>query len=261
MRPVVDCELGIHNHATALLLAGVFFMAGSALAEIKVKARDVDPDLEAIQDHVATFDLPNGYYRTTYRFAEPEYWAFFPKWMRADARERKVTRILDIGCGYGTLLTLAVKIYGAKGYCIDSTPYISALAKKDNLVFAQGNIELDPLPWQEKFDVIIMTEVLEHFNFNPVPTLKKIRESMTPDGQFYLSTPDAKTWGRVQKYFKRLEDMPDPKPGAKVVDDHIWVYEKAELLRVLKEAGFKVEKLDYSNPKGASHFDVLLRRD
>ncbi len=235
-------------------------LTAALLAPAGTKPGDVDPDLEAVQDHIATFDTPNGYYRTTYRFAEPEYWSFFPKWMREDAKERKVTRILDIGCGYGTLLTLAVKIYGAKGYCLDSTPYAAALAKKDGLVFSQSNIELDPMPWTEKFDVIIMTEVLEHFNFKPAPTLEKIRAALAPGGLFFLSTPDAKTWGRVQKYYKRLEDMPaPPKPPAKVVDDHIWVYYRSELTRVVKDAGFKIEQLEISNPKSASHFNVLLR--
>ena len=206
--------------------------------------------------------MPKGFYRITYRYAEPEYWANFPKWMRQEASERKVARVLDIGCGYGTLLSLAVKIYGAKGYCLDSTPYIAKLAQADGLHFKQSNIELDPVPFPEKFDVILMTEVLEHFNFNPVPTLKKIRESLAPGGRFYLSTPDAKTWGKVQKYFKRLSDMPDPptKP-TKVIDEHIWVYDKSELLRVVKAAGFRVAKLEISNPNAASHFNVVLERE
>lgn len=221
---------------------------------------DVDPELEAVQDHIASFDTPGGYYRTTYRYAEPQYWSFFPKWMREDAGTRKVTRILDIGCGYGTLLTLAVRIYGAQGYCLDSTPYAAALARKDGLIFSQSNIELDPIPWKEKFDVIIMTEVIEHFNFHPTPTLEKIRAALAPGGLFFLSTPDARSWGRTTKYFKRLEDIPPPPSRpAKVIDDHIWVYGRSDLLRVARTAGLKVERLEISNPKSASHFNLLLR--
>ncbi|MCC7499522.1 MAG: class I SAM-dependent methyltransferase [Bryobacterales bacterium] len=235
-------------------------VSGAWLAAAGTRPAEVDPDLEAVQQHIASFDTPQGYYRTTYRFAEPEYWSFFPPWMREDAGKRKVTRILDIGCGYGTLLTLAVKIYGGKGYCLDSTPYAAALAKRDGLIFAQSNIELDPMPWSEKFDVIIMTEVLEHFNFRPVPTLEKIRAALAPGGLFFLSTPDAKTWGPIHKYYRRMEDIPDPpKPPAKVIDDHIWVYGRSELLRVVKSAGFKVDRLEISNPRRSSHFNLLLR--
>ena len=44
--------------------------------------------------------------------------------MREDAAERKVERILDIGCGYGTLLALATRIYGVSGYCLDVRDYL-----------------------------------------------------------------------------------------------------------------------------------------
>lgn len=246
--------MGFGGRIVSLLLAAASVAVAGAPPD------DVDPELEAVQNHIATFDTPRGYYRTTYRYAEPRYWSFFPKWMREDAGTRTITRILDIGCGYGTLLTLAVKIYGAQGYCLDSTPYAAALARKDGLIFSQSNIELDPIPWKEKFDVIIMTEVIEHFNFHPAPTLEKIRAALAPGGLFFLSTPDARSWGRTTKYFKQLEDIPAPPPRpAKVIDDHIWVYDRADLLRVVKAAGLKVERFEISNPKSASHFNVLLR--
>jgi SAM-dependent methyltransferase len=257
------------GRTTAVLLAGALLYDSASGAN--AKAKDLDPDLAAIQDHIASFDAPNGYYRTTYRVTEIEYWTHIPKWMRDDSSHRKVTRVLDIGCGYGTLLILAVKIYGAQGYCLDSAPYIAKVAEADGIKFVQSNIELDPVPFAERFDVILMTEVLEHFNFNPVPTLKKIRDSLATGGRFYLSTPDARTWGRVGKYYKRLADIPDPPqtpaklapkvPPPEIMDEHIWVYDRPELIRVFKEAGFRVEKLDISNPDGASHFNVVLLRE
>ncbi|HWZ31012.1 MAG TPA: hypothetical protein VNX18_06755, partial [Bryobacteraceae bacterium] len=59
--------------------------------------------LMAIQKEIVQADGPGGYYDRTYRKMEPRYWTQIPVWMREDAGKRKVARILDIGCGYGTL--------------------------------------------------------------------------------------------------------------------------------------------------------------
>jgi hypothetical protein len=53
--------------------------------------------------------------------------------------------------------------------------------------------------------------------------------------------------------------MPDrSKP---VRDAHIWIYSKAELTQLLKAAGFRVEKLDYSPGVGHRHFNVVAVRE
>jgi 2-polyprenyl-3-methyl-5-hydroxy-6-metoxy-1,4-benzoquinol methylase len=82
------------------------------------------------------------------------------------------------------------------------------------LAFARGNIEKDPLPGGQLFDVAIMTEVLEHLNFQPVPTLKKIHASLRPGGTLFLSTPDADGgWGRSTKYYRSLAEIPALDPN------------------------------------------------
>ena len=63
-----------------------------------------EPELIEIQQDIARADGIGGYYDTTYRPLEPSFWARIPGWMREDAAERKVERILDIGCGKGFML-------------------------------------------------------------------------------------------------------------------------------------------------------------
>lgn len=220
-----------------------------------------DAQLNAIQKEIVQVDGAGGYYDRAYRGMEPLYWARIPAWMREDAGKRKVGRVLDIGCGYGTLLALSTEIYHAPGYCLDVTQYLKpAFARRRHLIFARANIELAPIPWSEKFDVVILTEVLEHFNFQPLPTLRKIHDALAPDGVLFLSTPDAHDWGRLLKYYQRLSDLPMPDPSHQIRDAHIWIYNQEEITTLLNEAGFRIERLEYAPGNGNRHFNVLAVR-
>ncbi|MGZ4861541.1 MAG: class I SAM-dependent methyltransferase, partial [Halobacteriota archaeon] len=134
----------------------------------------------------------------------------------------------------------------------------STLIRQYSLHFVQNNIELDPLPWNEPFDVIVLSEVIEHFNFHPLPTLKKIRSLLVNRGRLYLSTPDATQWGRTN-YYKTLAEIPQPSSdGHELVEDHIYQFNRRELLAVLKEAGFTVERCAYAPGVFGRHFNLSL---
>ena len=221
----------------------------------------LDPAIVEIQSALSKIDGPKGYYTTTYSKEESKYWQHLPIWMQEDAAKRKAARVLDIGCGYGTLLGYAAKTYHAKGFCMDTTEYLWPLFRDPRgLTWAKGNIELDPIPWKEPFDVMVMTEVLEHFNFQPIPTLKKMFNALAPGGVLFLSTPDEKEWGRVTQYYKNLKDMPPIDRNMKVVDAHVWVYSRQELTEVLTAAGFKIVKFEYSPGAGHRHFNVMAAK-
>lgn len=217
--------------------------------------------LPEIQDTIAAADGPGGYYATTYRKAEPFFWQQIPVWMQEDAAQRKVDAILDIGCGYGALLSLATRVYKARGFCLDVNDYIRpAVMDKYGIEFRRGNIELDPIPWPRSFDVILMTEVLEHFNFNPTTTVRKIHEALSPGGKLFLSTPDEKQWGRQYRYYSSLKKMPPPSGGHQWVDDHVWIYSRKELVQTLQSAGFMIQRLEYSPGQKHRHFNVEANR-
>ena len=87
-------------------------------------AAEPEPAIAAIQREIAQADGIGGYYDTTYSKEEFLYWKLIPGWIRADAATRKAARVLDIGCGYGTLLVFAAETYHASGSCLDVIDYL-----------------------------------------------------------------------------------------------------------------------------------------
>jgi SAM-dependent methyltransferase len=190
------------------------------------------------------------------------------KWIYIDNIGHKI-KALDIGSGYGTMSTFLKMVVKADVYAMDFVDlyYPKELFQKLDIKFSVSNIETQAIPFflggRGEFDVIVLAEVLEHFNFYPTLTLRKIKDALAKDGTLYLSTPNAKYWGRVDLY-KKLGDIPFVNPDTPIRDQHIWQYDTAELLYVLDEAGLAVVDFDFSwsEPGNISrhHFNVKCKR-
>lgn len=256
----------------AVSLNGISFT--TAYAE-QTQVNTFVPLLKKIQDDIVAGEDKHEeytYYRDQYRIYETQYWYKIAGWMVEDSVERvyktkkPVKKILDLGCGFGTLLTYASIIYGAEGICLDINNYLfPEFQSKYKLAYIKGDIEREPLPSSEKYNVIIMTEVLEHFNFEPIPSLRKIYNILAPGGSFFLSTPDSDAgWGRTYEYYRELSDIPPVDVKAKWIDAHIWQYNNSELQMVIKAAGFIVKRIDHTYVKTKDgelgHFNVWLTK-
>ena len=221
--------------------------------------------IESIQAAIAAADpTAESYYASTYRREEPKYWTRIAGWIVEDSIYRRfidntpANTVLDLGCGYGTLLAFAAVTYSAPGLCYDVIPYIQPdIQRRYGIRYDKLDIERDPFPKDLQVDVVLMTEVIEHLNFHPRYTLKKIYAALKPGGAFFLSTPDAdKGWGRVFTYYKSLDEMPPPNPAAAWIDGHIWQYTEAELRQVLQEAGFIIKRMAHAPGAVGRHFNV-----
>ena len=204
---------------------------------------------------------PNPYYIKTYSESEIWCWLHIPEWILIlNKNKKEVKRVLDIGGAYGTLSLYCKKVFDCDIYMIDFTDIFLSKKLKENyrINFSINNIELDSFPWDCKFDIIIFTEVLEHFNFNAEKTMRKIRELLSEDGVLFLTTPDASEWGKTTKYYKNLDSIPEPQQDASLIDDHVWQYDKIELFSLIKESGFIIEKLDYAPGLPNRHFNLQL---
>lgn len=211
------------------------------------------------QDEIAS-SKPNPQYLEGYRQDELHYWLHIPRWLHERRFEPGPSRCLDIGCAYGTLALYCERTLGSEVWCTDiRADYLSqVIVDRHGFNFAVNNIELDPLPENTTFDIILFTEVLEHLNFHPLPTLQKIRDRLSSKGRLYLSTPDAKEWGIGKNRFQTYRDMPRPDPTKHLHDGHIYIYDEQELLAIAEEAGLEVERLDYAPGIDGRHLNLQL---
>jgi len=209
--------------------------------------------IERIQDLIENYSS-NEYYKT-YRKDETSYWGNILKMMEQDTEQ--VADVLDVGCAYGTLAAFAREHYKADVEAIDFKPIIdSKVITYFDIDFFIADIELTDIP-VKRYDRIIFTEVLEHLYFNPIPTLRKLRDGLKPGGKLFLSTPDAKAWGRITKFYNSVDEMPNPQITKPDVDEHVYQYSREELIDILLEAGLIMTK-DYSTPR---HFQLELMND
>ena len=102
----------------------------------------------------------------------------------------KNLKILDIGCGGGILSEPLARL-GAKVTGIDEngnaikTAIDHARKKKLNIEYKK--ISFDQINFKKKFDIVVCMEALEHLNDIEI-LIKKVKESLKPDGKFIGST-------------------------------------------------------------------------
>lgn len=248
-------------------ITGMIFLALSACdsSDPRQQSSPSAPLVESIQDTIAAADFSeDSYYEKTYRDAEPKYWLRIAGWITEHALERRFiegetqTTILDLGCGYGTLLAFATSNYAGAGICFDVIPFVQPSVQESyGIKYTKLDIERDAFPQDLQVDVVLMTEVIEHLNFHPRTTLAKIFKVLKPGGSFLISTPDADAgWGRVYDYYESIEEMPAPILDAEWIDGHIWQYTEQELRAVLENAGFKIKRLEHAPGAVGKHFNV-----
>lgn len=202
------------------------------------------------------------YYNTDYVHFELGYWYPAVDWL---AELRDIRSILDIGGAYGTLLIYADAVHNVcRKVLFDKVPACTpAFNARFGLEVHDVDVETEEFARFGCFDLIICTEIIEHFNYACIPTLRKIRNALSEKGALLLSTPDAQTWGRAASPYKNLWDIPEYEGQQQTwIDGHIWQYTKLELDAVIGKAGFQVERFARSpGYKGMQHLCYLLRKN
>jgi len=98
-------------------------------------------------------------------------------------------KVLDLGCGSGELLK-ELKEKGFECYGVEMDKNAVEICRKNNLKVIQGDIQEYIKKINAKFDVIILSHVLEHL-YNPSFVIREISRILADDGVFIIAIPSA----------------------------------------------------------------------
>ena len=144
---------------------------------------------------------------------------------------RKNNRILDVGCGEGWILELAMK-KGWEAYGTEFSSRAIEICEKKGIKMYAG--VLKPASIKEKdFDIIVSSETIEHIN-NPREELANMYQLLRKGGLLYITTPN------FNSYLRRM--MKDRYAIIKY-PEHLSYYTTKTLNRLLGETGFSKVKL------------------
>ena len=111
------------------------------------------------------------------------------------AERTGVRRVLEIGAFFG-IVSICLARCGMQVVAADIPEYMGMPEQRERFCrhgveIAEVRLENYVLPFEsERFGVVIMCEVLEHLNFNPLPLLKEINRVGAAGSLFYLSLPN-----------------------------------------------------------------------
>lgn len=156
------------------------------------------------------------------------YWFIYgdPEWKESPFGR---STLLEIGCGSGRLLQNMSK-QGWKCIGIDISAVAVDRAKENVPEVNVFQSSLANFSTEQSFDIIVMSQVLEHLP-DPIVSLRKCYELLSPGGKLFLGIPnfgsyEAKLFG---KYWRGLD-----------IPRHMVHLSEPVILRILKNCGFSI---------------------
>ena len=156
--------------------------------------------------------------------------------------------LIDIGAHYlhGLLGAFHLGYKNIFGTDIDIFNSISTdRAKKINAIIKNCDLKKENIPFHnQSFDIILLAETLEHFNFHPKKVFEEIARVLKPSGELIITTPNLlRSNNRLKCILGKsinFDIREDYTPGT-----HYREYSAAEIEYLLNIAGLKMKKLKY----------------
>jgi SAM-dependent methyltransferase len=196
------------------------------------------------QAETQAFD-PASYYNGEYFFGEQsdgyaDYLAAEPVLRREFARTvafirqwRNGGRLLEIGCAYGFFLHEAKEYFDVSG--IELAADAAIYCQRSGLSVLPGVVDETTLHRDEKVDVIVMLDVIEHLP-DPRGTLLLLSRHLGPGGIMAITTGDfGSVAARLCGRYWRLMTPPQ----------HLWFFGRESINRLAGSLGLRVEYVDH----------------
>ncbi|MEY2477860.1 MAG: hypothetical protein QOG87_3175 [Actinomycetota bacterium] len=147
------------------------------------------------------------------------------RWLGA----RQDLRLLDIGCGAGTMIEVLAAYGQVAGMDTSEEAVRYCRTRLPDVTFSAGRVP-EALPAPESLDVITAFDVIEHIP-DEAPALAGIRDTLVPGGLFVCTVP------AYQWMWSAHDEL----------NHHCRRYTRRQLVGRLEAAGFEVEWSSYFN--------------
>jgi SAM-dependent methyltransferase len=141
-------------------------------------------------------------------------------------------RVLDVGCDSGELLALFVA-HGFQAFGIERNPAAMREAHaRLGVPIWLGRVQ-DDLPANERFDLIVLSHVLEH-TYGPGALLDRLRVALREGGRLLIEVPNADD--RLLSLWRGAYRLLYP-------GEHVSFFDASHLRQLLHSRGFVIERL------------------
>ena len=151
-------------------------------------------------------------------------------------------RVLEIGCACGaTLREIGARSPSARLYGVELNDKAAEIAAPYATILSMDVECLDPSQVAERFDYIVMGDVIEHLQ-NPWKAIENMRELLAPGGEVIASIPNV---GHISNLYEVLSGNWTYKSMGLLDRTHLRFFTKKEIIKLFQEAQFDIQDMRY----------------
>jgi 2-polyprenyl-3-methyl-5-hydroxy-6-metoxy-1,4-benzoquinol methylase len=153
--------------------------------------------------------------------------------------------LLDFGCGHGAFLKAGKdRGWSPTGYDVDCARTAMVSQRLSVPVLCGDFFKISAELGKGRFDVIIMSQVLEHLK-SPIAYLDRLGELLKSDGLLYIALPNIASFStRTKLAMDKAGLRPKNRKGQYYTSDHhVLNFTKPALKRLVEKRGYEVVEL------------------
>lgn len=162
-------------------------------------------------------------------------------------------RVLDVGCGLGTVVHYLASANPGAGFCGvdingDFVELANRYAKLPNIEYRRMDMLKNDFD-EGIFDYVLFLETIEHVDC-PMVYVREFFRILKPGGCLVVTTPNAIGVTNIQLNLRHMHDLKkieDEERDTGTEKDHIYCWDKLTLFRLLNRAGLKYVSHSTSN--------------
>jgi methionine biosynthesis protein MetW len=145
-------------------------------------------------------------------------------------------RVLDVGCGTGSVTVIANAQRQNEVTAIEPNPARAEKARSRGIAVTDGFLDDDFVSKHDQFDVVVSSDVLEHVE-NPSRFLLNLRRVLKDDGLLLVSVPNVAHWSiRANLLMGKF----DYQPTGIMDETHLRWFTASSFRKLLESCGFEI---------------------